>query len=68
MKSPQRRLVLRAVWNVKRAIGNEEDDDHNPPRITPHNLFDASLGENNILRKERYKVDLDLAAINFTDE
>jgi hypothetical protein len=45
-----------------------EDDDHNPPRIAPRSLFDASLGKNNIFHKERYKVDLDLTAINFTDK
>jgi hypothetical protein len=45
-----------------------EDDDHNPPRIAPRSLFDASVGKNNIFHKERYKVDLDLTAINFTDK
>jgi hypothetical protein len=46
----------------------KEDDDHNPPRIAPRSLFDASLGKNNIFHKERYKVDLDLTAINFTNK
>lgn len=45
-----------------------EDDDHNPPRIAPRNLFDASLGKNNIFHKERYKVNLDLTAINVTNK
>jgi hypothetical protein len=45
-----------------------EDDDRNPPRIAPRNLFDASIGKNNIFHKERYKVDLDLTAINITDK
>ncbi|MGC1421846.1 MAG: hypothetical protein WA815_05820, partial [Terracidiphilus sp.] len=47
---------------------NTEDDDHNPPRIAPRNLFDASLGKDNIFHKEHYKLDLDLTAINFTNK
>jgi len=45
-----------------------EDDDHNPPRIAPRNLFDMSLGKNNIFHKERFKTDLDLTAINITNK
>ena len=45
-----------------------ENDDHNPPRIAPRNLFDATVGKDNIFHKERYKVDLDLTAINVTDK
>jgi hypothetical protein len=44
------------------------DNDHNPQRIAPRNLFDASIGKNNIFHKERYKVDLDLTAINITNK
>ncbi len=47
---------------------NTEDDDHNPPRIAPRNLFDASLGKDNIFHAEHYKVNLDLSAINFTNK
>ncbi|MFZ0744526.1 MAG: TonB-dependent receptor [Terracidiphilus sp.] len=45
-----------------------ENDDHNPPRIAPRNLFDATVGKNNIFRADRYKVNLDLTAINVTDK
>ncbi len=45
-----------------------EDDDHNPPRIAPRNLFDVSVGKNNLFNKERFKTDLDLTAINITDK
>src|SRR5271166_5833014 len=44
------------------------DNDHNPQRIAPRSLFDASIGKTNIFHKERYKVDLDLTAINVTDK
>ena len=47
---------------------NTEDDDHNPPRIAPRNLFDASVGKDNIFHKEHYKVNVDLTAINVTNK
>jgi outer membrane receptor protein involved in Fe transport len=45
-----------------------ESSDKKPPRIAPRNLFDLSVGQQNIFQKERYKVDLDLTAINITDK
>ena len=45
-----------------------ENDDHNPPRIAPRNLFDATVGKNNIFNKEHFKTDLDLTAINVTNK
>jgi hypothetical protein len=47
---------------------NTGDNDHNPPRIAPRDLFDASIGKNNIFHKEHFKTDLDLTAINMTNK
>jgi hypothetical protein len=44
------------------------DNDHNPPRISPRDLFDASIGKDNIFHADHYKVNLDLTAINVTDK
>jgi hypothetical protein len=44
------------------------DNDHNPPRIAPRNLFDASLGKDDLFHGDRYKMNLDLTAINVTDK
>ena len=44
------------------------DNDHNPPRIAPRDLFDASLGKDNIFHGERFKTNLDLTAINVTNK
>jgi hypothetical protein len=44
------------------------DNDHNPPRIAPRDLFDASLGKDNIFHAERFKTNLDLTAINVTNK
>jgi hypothetical protein len=53
---------------VKIPAPNTEDDDKNPPRIAPRNLFDVTVGKNNIFNKEHYKLDLDLTAINVTNK
>jgi hypothetical protein len=44
------------------------DNDKNPPRIAPRNLFDASVGKDNLFHADRYKLDLDVTAINVTDK
>jgi hypothetical protein len=45
-----------------------EDADLNPTRIAPRNLFDATIGQDNVFRTDHYKVNLNLTAINFTDK
>ena len=45
-----------------------ENDDKNPPRIAPRNLFDITVGQDNIFRASRYKVNFDMTAINVTDK
>ena len=44
------------------------DNDHNPARIDPRNLFDVSLGKDNVFHTDRYKVNLDLTAVNVTNK
>jgi hypothetical protein len=43
------------------------DNDHNPPRIAERSLFDATVGKKNIFHTDKFKTDLDLTAINFTN-
>ena len=45
-----------------------ENDDKNPPRIQPRHLFDLSIGHDNLLGGERYKVSLVLTAINLANK
>ncbi len=45
-----------------------ENDDHNPPRIAPRNLFDVAVGQDNLFHGDRYKWSLRLTAINVTDK
>jgi Carboxypeptidase regulatory-like domain/TonB-dependent Receptor Plug Domain len=45
-----------------------EDDDHNPPRIAPRNLFDVSVGDDNLFHGDQYKWSLRLTAINIANK
>jgi hypothetical protein len=47
---------------------NAENDDHNPPRIASRNLFDASVGDDNLFKGDHYKWSLTLTAINLTNK
>ncbi len=53
---------------VKIPAPGTEQDDHNPQRIQPRNLFDLSVGHDNIFRGDKYKVSLQLTAINITNK
>jgi len=46
----------------------KENDDTNPPRIAPRNLFDLAVGDDNLFHGERYKWSLTLTAINLTNK
>jgi hypothetical protein len=44
------------------------NDDHNPPRVQPRNLFDIALGEDNLLHGDKHKVGLRVTAVNVTNK
>jgi hypothetical protein len=52
---------------LKIPAAGTENDDHNPPRITPRHLFDIAVGDDNLFRGDKYKVSLQLTAINVTN-
>jgi hypothetical protein len=45
-----------------------ENDDHNPPRVAPRNLFDLSVGEDNLFNGDKHKWSLRLTAINLMNK
>jgi hypothetical protein len=45
-----------------------ENDDKNPPRIAPRNLFDGSIGEDNLFSGDRYRWNARVTAVNFTNK
>jgi hypothetical protein len=54
---------------IKIPAPGTSDDDHNPSRIAPRNLFDLSIGDDNLFRnKDRYHWSLRLTAINVTNK
>ena len=44
-----------------------ENADHNPPRIKSRNLFDLSVGDDNLFHGDRYKWSATITAINLTN-
>ena len=47
---------------------NTEDDDKNPPRVAPRNVFDASIGIDNLFAGDKHKWSLRLTAVNVTNK
>ncbi len=45
-----------------------EDDDHNPPRIAPRNLFDIAVGHDNIFHGDKYKWSARVTVVNLTNK
>lgn len=45
-----------------------ENDDHNPQRIAPRNLFDLSVGHDNLFHGDKHKWSLQLTAINLANK
>jgi hypothetical protein len=52
---------------LKIPAAGTENDDHNPPRVAPRNLFDVAVGDDNLFKGERKKVSLRLAVVNVTN-
>jgi len=44
------------------------DPDTNPSRITPHSLFDAALGADNLWKKDRYSVGAKVSVVNLANK
>jgi len=53
---------------VKIPAPGTENDDHNPPRIQPRNLFDVAVGHDNLFNGDRYKWSLRFTVINLTNK
>ena len=50
---------------------NTENDDHNPPRVAPRNLFDLSFGEDNLLHRnssDKRTLSASLTIVNITNK
>lgn len=57
----------RGATRVRIPADGTASDDHNPPRITPRHLFDASIGTDNLFRTERTKVTFRVTGVNLAN-
>jgi hypothetical protein len=44
-----------------------ENDDTNPPRVAPRNLFDAAIGDDNLFHTDRVRYRVQFTAVNITN-
>ena len=58
----------RGALRVRIPADGTEDDDHNPPRITPRHLFDVGLGLDNLFHGERTKWTARFTVVNLTNK
>lgn len=52
---------------IKVPAPGTENDDHNPQRIQPRNLFDLAVGDDDLFHGDRYKWGLQLTVINLAN-
>jgi len=45
-----------------------ENDDRNPPRIAPRHVFNASIGDDNLLRSDKHKISVRFTVANLTNK
>ncbi|HEY1481693.1 MAG TPA: hypothetical protein VGF19_03115 [Candidatus Acidoferrum sp.] len=56
------------LWRGNIPAPRTESDDHNPQRIAPRNLFDVSVGHDNLFRGDKYRWSLRFTVINLTNK
>jgi len=59
---------LRTGAKLINIAGPTFNQDRNPTRVQPRNLFDVSVGEDNVFRGDRYKWSLRFTVINLTNK
>lgn len=58
----------RGALRVQIPADGTENDDKNPPRISPRHLFDASIGFDNLFHTDKRKVTARFTAVNLTNK
>jgi hypothetical protein len=58
----------RGALRVSIPADGTENDDTNPPRVTPRHLFDLSVGTDNLLRTEHTRLTLRFTGTNLTNK
>ena len=60
--------AARGALRIRIPADGAENDDSNPPRIAPRNLFDLSFGSDNLARTERVKLSARVTFVNITNK
>jgi hypothetical protein len=60
--------ATRGALRVRIPADGTENDDTNPPRIASRNLFDLSVGTDNLFRSDKNKISLRFTALNLTNK
>jgi len=58
----------RGALRLRIPADGTENDDTNPPRIAPRNLFDITFGSDNVLRTDKVKLSARVGLLNFTNK
>ena len=58
----------RGALRVQIPADGTENDDKNPPRISPRHLFDMGLGFDNVMHTDRYKMTMKFTVVNLTNK
>jgi hypothetical protein len=58
----------RGALRVRIPADGTENDDTNPPRIASRNLFDLSVGTDNLFRSDHAKISLRFSAVNLRNK
>jgi hypothetical protein len=61
-------VPVRSGAKLLNIAGATFDVDHNPTRVKPRNLFDVSVGDDNLFLADRYKWSLRFTVINLTNK
>ena len=48
-------------------VAGTENDDTNPPRVAPRNMFDAAIGDDDLFHTERLRYRVQFTAVNLTN-
>jgi hypothetical protein len=58
----------RGALRVQIPADGTENDDTNPPRVSPRHLFDMGVGFDNVLKTDRYKMTAKFTLVNLTNK
>ena len=56
-----------AATLVRIPAAGTENDDHNPARVAPRNMFDVAVGDDNIFHTEKVRYRAQITAVNITN-